>query len=70
MTCMCLGWEYIQMTPRELFEARFPVPDGVTWDDKLNTYIGRGPRWISFVHRWIGFQAGYEAANGCTSPQQ
>lgn len=46
------------MTTRELFEAEFPVPDGVVWDGKLNTYIGRGPMWLPFVHRWIGFQAG------------
>lgn len=60
------------MTPRELFESRFPVPENVSWaGDSCYSIINRQlsdaewdvARIDAALHtsKWIGFQAGYEA---------
>ena len=54
------------MTTRELFESRFPVPDGVYFDIAENSYLTAtgGEFDVAIYHnaKWIGFQAGYAAA--------
>jgi len=49
------------MTTRELFEAEFPVPDKVKFDD--GEYYGDKPSSVAghYNTKWIGFQAGYKA---------
>jgi len=46
------------MTTRELFEAEFPVPDKVKFDDV--EYYGDKPSSVAghYNTKWIGFQAG------------
>ena len=61
-----------EMTTRELFEAEFPVPDGVVWNgyeyamehtDYVDPCVFNeiGARAFSQNQLWIGFQAGYKA---------
>jgi hypothetical protein len=53
------------MTTRELFEAEFPVPEGVVWDDVICTWVPINGFYLasaySHIDKWIGFQAGYMA---------
>lgn len=55
------------MTIREEFEKRFPVPDELVWDGAQYNMHSVGPsKWWAildcFNAKWIGFQAGWEAA--------
>lgn len=61
------------MTTRELFEAEFPVPDGVVWNGyeygiehtdlvDPNVFDEIGRRAFNQNQLLIGFQAGYLAA--------
>jgi hypothetical protein len=55
------------MTIRELFEAEFPVPEGLTryFDLYVRTISRANPATIKlcieYNAKWIGFQAGYKA---------
>ena len=51
------------MTPRELFESKFPVPDGVYWQDDRYAFDSQRDIVIALHHNllWKGFQAAYEA---------
>lgn len=48
---------------RKLFESKFPVPDGVYWQDDRYAFDSQRDIVIALHHNllWKGFQAGYEA---------
>lgn len=50
------------MTTRELFEAEFPVPDGVVYYERCDAYLSRSVSDFDLSNdyqaKWIGFQAG------------
>lgn len=56
------------MTTRELFEAEFPVPEGVAWKVTHYSVTNRNfPEYEicrEYNAKWIGFQAGWEASGG------
>lgn len=58
---------------REQFEGRYPIPEGVTWDDreqryKLDPKFGSVRRWELYVSFWLVWRTSWESAESTMHP--